>query len=409
VGREQASNWLVELQQGDAAWAVLRCVLSDDGQSDSTKWLAATVLSNKLREAGGLLDPAERQQLMSDALGYLAESTQSNPPRGPPLTVAACRVAVCGGASGVAALIEETPRRLGEGEAMLTVLAALPDEWAGRAASQTSELLQLHGAVLKSVGAALQALGATGIEQYPLVRIAIKALLNWLQKGGLPIDTLHTGGMISGLAPALLVPELFSAVAELFTALCDECHNASNEAALFLVTVAMAQLAQLEGPITTAAQDSDAEQSSLEVANLLASLGHNALTAHEHPPLLQGTSDAASMVRIGLVCAGHPSPSVRESSLEFWTRLAALLSDHPTPALKPAFAQLLQLMLKSCSYPLDFPTDGTDRWQDLSDVDEDAWERHRRAAAALLADCCGEPHSSHLHLYLSLTYCWPPC
>jgi hypothetical protein len=219
----------------------------------------------------------------------------------------------------------------------------------------------------------------------------MKALLNWLQKGGLPIDTLHTGGMVSGLAPALIVPELFSAVAELFTALCDECHNASNEAALFLVTIVMAQLAQLEGPITTAAQDPDATQSSLEVANLLASLGNNALSVHEQPPLLQDSADAASMVRIGLVCAGHLSPSVRESSLEFWTRLAALLSDHPTPALKPAFAQLLQLMLESCSYPLDFESDGTDRWQDSSEVDEDAWDRHRRAAAAALADCCGEP------------------
>jgi hypothetical protein len=392
-------------------------VLSDGGQSDSTKWLAATVLSNKLRETGDLLNPAERQQLMSEALGYLADSAQSNPPRGPPLTVATCRAAVCGGASGVAALIEEAPRRLGEGEAMLTVLATLPDEWAARAASQTSGLLQLHGAVLKWVGAALQALGAPGVEQYPLVRTAMKALLNWLQKGGLPIDTLHTGGMISGLAPALLVPELFSAVAELFTALCEQCHNASKDAALCLVTIVMSQLAQLEGPITAAAQEPDAEQSSLEVANLLASLGHNALSGHEQPPLLQATADAASMVRIGLLCAGHPSPSVRESSLEFWTRLAALLSEHPTPALKPAFAQLMQLMLESCSYPPDFPSDGTDRWQESSDVDEDAWDRHRRAATSVLADCCGEPHSSHPYLPLRLmTNClpagvseWPLC
>jgi hypothetical protein len=388
---EQASNWLVELQHGEGAWSVVCGVLCDDGQSDSTKWLAATVLSNKLRETGDLLAHAERQQLMADALGYLAGSAGSTPPRGPPLTVAVCRAAVCGGAAGIAALIEEAPKRLGDGEAMLAVLAALPDEWAGRADGQTGELLPLHDAVLKAVGAALQTLGGAGAEQYPLVRTAMKALLNWLQKGGLPIDTLHTGGMVSGLAPALIVPELFSAVAELFTALCDECHNASNEAALFLVTIVMAQRARLEGPITTAAQDPDATQSSLEVANLLASLGNNALSVHEQPPLLQDTADAASMVRIGLVCAGHLSPSVRESSLEFWTRLAALLSDHPTPALKPAFAQLLQLMLESCSYPLDFESDGTDRWQDSSEVDEDAWDRHRRAAAAALADCCGEP------------------
>lgn len=390
AAREQAGNWLVELQQGDAAWGVLRCVLSDGGQSDSTKWLAATVLSNKLREVGDLLGPAERQQLMSDALGYLTESASSSPPRGPPLTVAACRVAVCGGASGVAALVEEAPKRLGEGLAMLTVLAGLPDEWAARAAEQTSELLAIHGAVLKAVGAALQAIGTAGADQYPLVRIAIKALLNWVQKGGLTIDTLHASGMISGLAPALLVPDLFSVVAELFTTLCDECHSASSDAALFLITVVMTQLAQLESPITTAAQDSNAVQSSLEVANLLASLSNNALPVDARPPLLQDTPEAASMLRIGLVCAGHPSPSVRESSLEFWTRLAALLSDHPAPAITPVFAQLLQLMLVSCSYPLDFPTDGTDGWQDSSEVDEDAWERHRRAAAGTLADCCGE-------------------
>ena len=396
AAKRQASDWLVELQQGDAAWGVLRLVLSDAGQSDATKWLAATVLSNKLREAGDVLAAAERQQLMGDVLGYLAASVQSSPPRGTPLTVAACRVAACGGASGVAALIEEAAKCLGEGEAMLAVLAAIPEEWAARG-GEGEHLAQLNGAVLTAVGAALQAMGAAGAQQYPLVRTAAKALLNWLLSGGLTVETLHSGGMISGLAPALLVPELCCAVAELFTGICERTTMAhtSEETAAVVITVLMAQLAQLEAPITAAAQDEDATEYSLEVANLLSALAQQAWGTWLDKnaglqSLLQDSADAASMRRVGLVCAGHPSPSVRESALEFWSRLAGRLSVSPNPAITPIFAQLLQLMLQSCAFPQDFSSDGTDRWQDSSEVDEDAWERHRRAAAGVLSDCCGE-------------------
>ena len=410
--RQQASDWLVELQQGDAAWGVLRLVLGDatGQQSDATKWLAATVLSNKLREAGDAIHSAGGlEQLQSDVLGYLAAAAQSNPARGPTLTVAACRVAACGGSAGVVALIQDATARLGESEAMLAVLAALPEEWAAKvgiqSAGQTDELVPLHGAVLQAVGSALSAMGGAGAEQYPLVRTAVKVLVNWLQNGGLSIETLHSGGMIVGLAPALLVPELFSAVAELFTGMCEGCGEATDETSSAMVVQVLAQLAQLEAPIAAAAAQADSDdlaQSSLEVANLLAALAKREVRSA--PPLLQDTPEAASVLRTGLVCAGHPSPSVRESALEFWSQLAAQLSDNPRPAITPLFAQLLQLMLQSCAYPADFPTDGTDKWQESSEVDEDAWERHRRAAAGLLSDCCGVVRTHAIHRCLKFCF-----